>query len=52
MLEKGKTKREILKETGATVGVNRANFDVYDGEIFVIMGLSGERKVHTCAAAK
>ena len=44
MLEKGKTKREILKETGATVGVNRANFDVYDGEIFVIMGLSGSGK--------
>ncbi|AZV54602.1 MULTISPECIES: glycine/proline betaine ABC transporter ATP-binding protein OpuAA [Bacillus] len=44
MLGKGKTKREILKETGATVGVNRANFDVYDGEIFVIMGLSGSGK--------
>ncbi|MFJ5965736.1 MULTISPECIES: glycine/proline betaine ABC transporter ATP-binding protein OpuAA [unclassified Bacillus (in: firmicutes)] len=44
MLEQGKTKREILKETGATVGVNRANFDVYDGEIFVIMGLSGSGK--------
>ncbi|MEI4791209.1 glycine betaine/L-proline ABC transporter ATP-binding protein [Bacillus sp. FJAT-53060] len=44
MLEKGKTKRDILKETGATVGVNRANFDVYDGEIFVIMGLSGSGK--------
>ncbi|MGG5832835.1 ATP-binding cassette domain-containing protein, partial [Bacillus pumilus] len=25
-------------------GVNRANFDVYDGEIFVIMGLSGSGK--------
>ncbi|OLP65698.1 Glycine betaine transport ATP-binding protein OpuAA [Bacillus pumilus] len=44
MLEQGKTKRDILKETGATVGVNRANFDVYDGEIFVIMGLSGSGK--------
>lgn len=44
MLEKGKSKRDILKETGATVGVNRANFDVYDGEIFVIMGLSGSGK--------
>lgn len=43
-LKKGKQKREILKETGATVGVNRANFDVYDGEIFVIMGLSGSGK--------
>lgn len=34
-------KKEILKATGSTVGVNQANFDVYDGEIFVIMGLSG-----------
>jgi glycine betaine/proline transport system ATP-binding protein len=27
-----------------TVGVNRANFEVYPGEIFVIMGLSGSGK--------
>ena len=40
MLANGKTKKEILKATGATVGVNQADFDVYDGEIFVIMGLS------------
>lgn len=44
LLEAGKTKNEILKATGATVGVNHANFDVYDGEIFVIMGLSGSGK--------
>jgi len=30
--------------TGATVGVKNANFDVYEGEIFVIMGLSGSGK--------
>ncbi|KJD56901.1 glycine betaine/L-proline ABC transporter ATP-binding protein [Bacillus velezensis] len=44
MLSSGKNKKEILKTTGSTVGVNQANFDVYDGEIFVIMGLSGSGK--------
>ncbi len=44
LLEEGKTKEQILKETGDTVGVNRANFEVYPGEIFVIMGLSGSGK--------
>lgn len=40
----GKDKSEILKETGATLGVDRANFKIYNGEIFVIMGLSGSGK--------
>jgi len=44
LLSEGKSKDEILKETGATVGVKNADFDVYDGEIFVIMGLSGSGK--------
>ncbi|WP_326910342.1 quaternary amine ABC transporter ATP-binding protein [Sedimentibacter sp. MB31-C6] len=44
LLEEGKTKTDILKETGMTVGVNRASFEVYSGEIFVIMGLSGSGK--------
>ncbi|TKD68720.1 quaternary amine ABC transporter ATP-binding protein [Pseudalkalibacillus hwajinpoensis] len=44
LLGQGKSKSEILKETGMTVGVNRASFDVYPGEIFVIMGLSGSGK--------
>ncbi len=43
-LDQGKDKNEILKETGMTVGVNRASFEVYSGEIFVIMGLSGSGK--------
>jgi glycine betaine/proline transport system ATP-binding protein len=47
LLEEGKTKAEILKATGATVGVDRANFSVADGEIFVIMGLSGSGKSTT-----
>lgn len=44
LLEQGKTKDEILKQTGSTVGVNRASFEVEAGEIFVIMGLSGSGK--------
>jgi len=44
LLNEGKSKSEILKSTGATVGVKKATFDVYDGEIFVIMGLSGSGK--------
>ncbi len=44
LLEEGKTKEEILKMTGMTVGVNKASFDVYGGEVFVIMGLSGSGK--------
>ena len=43
-LEKGETKDEILAETGLTVGVNQASFEVKQGEFFVIMGLSGSGK--------
>lgn len=43
-LEKGEGKEKILKETGLTVGVNRASFNVEQGEFFVIMGLSGSGK--------
>jgi len=44
LLKQGKTKDEILAETGLPVGVNNANFTIYSGEIFVIMGLSGSGK--------
>lgn len=44
LLKEGSSKGEILKKTGSTVGVNQAAFDVYAGEIFVIMGLSGSGK--------
>jgi glycine betaine/proline transport system ATP-binding protein len=40
----GKSKDEILKETGHTVGLADINIDIYPGEIFVIMGLSGSGK--------
>lgn len=47
LLTDGASKADILKETGATIGVDRANFTVADGEIFVIMGLSGSGKSTT-----
>jgi glycine betaine/proline transport system ATP-binding protein len=44
LLQEGRSKTDILKETGMTVGVNRVSFDVNAGEVFVIMGLSGSGK--------
>ena len=44
LLDEGLSKHEILEKTGNTVGVNRATFNVEEGEIFVIMGLSGSGK--------
>ncbi len=44
MLDNGKSKAEILEKTKCTVGVNKANFQVKAGEVFVIMGLSGSGK--------
>lgn len=44
MIRENKSKTEILKKTGATVGVYDVNFEVEEGEIFVIMGLSGSGK--------
>lgn len=44
LLEQGLTKDEIFKQTETTVGVQDASFDIYTGEIFVIMGLSGSGK--------
>lgn len=44
MVQEQRPKNEILEKTGATVGVYNANFEVNEGEIFVIMGLSGSGK--------
>lgn len=44
LVEQKKDKTEILKQTGATIGVYDASFTVNEGEIFVIMGLSGSGK--------
>jgi len=44
MLKQGATKEEILDKTNHSVGLAGVSFDVYDGEILVIMGLSGSGK--------
>lgn len=44
LLKQGWSKERIAKEKNITVGVNRATFDIRQGEIFVIMGLSGSGK--------
>lgn len=44
LIAQGLSKEEILKKTGATVGVDRVSFKIEKGEIFVIMGLSGSGK--------
>lgn len=43
-LKKGKSKAEILKSTNCTIAVQDANLSINEGEIFVIMGLSGSGK--------
>lgn len=44
LIEQGYGKEEIFEQTGLTVGVLDANFQVREGEIFVVMGLSGSGK--------
>ncbi len=44
LLKKGADKHDILKETGVTVAVNDASFEVERGKIFVLIGLSGSGK--------
>ena len=44
LLKEGVSKEEVLKKTKCTIGVNRASFEIREGEIFVIMGLSGSGK--------
>lgn len=44
MLSEGKSKEDIVKQTGATVGVDNASLEIKQGETFVIMGLSGSGK--------
>jgi glycine betaine/proline transport system ATP-binding protein len=44
MRRSGKNKGEVERETGSTIGVFDANFDVVPGEIFVVIGLSGSGK--------
>lgn len=44
LVRQGKTKDDILAETGHTVGLKDINLTIDKGEIFVIMGLSGSGK--------
>lgn len=43
-LQQGRSKADILKSTGCTVAVQDASLSINEGEIFVIMGLSGSGK--------
>ncbi|WP_134702598.1 glycine betaine/L-proline ABC transporter ATP-binding protein [Ammoniphilus sp. YIM 78166] len=43
-VKRGEGKEKIFADTGMTVGVNKAAFDIQEGEFFVIMGLSGSGK--------
>ena len=44
LLNEGLSKDEILEQTGLTIGVNNVSFSVNEGEVFVVMGLSGSGK--------
>ena len=44
LVEAGKSKEQILNDTGHTLGLKNINLDIIQGEIFVIMGLSGSGK--------
>ncbi|WEX07178.1 glycine betaine/L-proline ABC transporter ATP-binding protein [Chelativorans sp. AA-79] len=44
LLEDGADKDEIYAKTGQVVGVENVNFEVSEGDIFVVMGLSGSGK--------
>lgn len=44
LLKRGESKEAIFQATGQTIGVQDASFDVLEGQIFVIMGLSGSGK--------
>ncbi|WP_185984085.1 quaternary amine ABC transporter ATP-binding protein [Aureimonas mangrovi] len=44
LLKEGVGKAEILERTGAVLGLDRASFTVEEGEILVVMGLSGSGK--------
>lgn len=44
MLAAGRSKEDILRETGVTIAVDKASFSVERGKIFSLIGLSGSGK--------
>ncbi|AIU89527.1 glycine betaine/L-proline ABC transporter ATP-binding protein ProV [Pectobacterium odoriferum] len=44
LIDKGLSKDQVFEKTGLTVGVKDASLAIEEGEIFVIMGLSGSGK--------
>ncbi|SCK26417.1 glycine betaine/L-proline ABC transporter ATP-binding protein [Vogesella sp. LIG4] len=44
LLKLGESKESVFRSTGQVVGVNNVSFSVNEGEIFVLMGLSGSGK--------
>ncbi len=52
MADSGRSRAEVMLETGSTIGVRDVSFGVEHGETFVVMGLSGSGKstLIRCAA--
>ncbi len=44
MLDAGEDRAAVLARTGTAVGLNHVSFDVAEGEILIVMGLSGSGK--------
>lgn len=44
LVKEGWSKQRLLEEANMTLGLYDINFDVYQGELFIIMGLSGSGK--------
>lgn len=44
LVERGASRQEVMEQTGHIIAVKDASFEVYENEIFVVMGLSGSGK--------
>jgi len=44
LAQEGMSKEEVLEKTGHVIAVKDVSFDINEGEVFVIMGLSGSGK--------